>query len=214
MVGADGPRSTVRQVLGISLDRLGSLGEHVNIIVKADLDAVLGHRRFALHVIDHPETAGVFVRLGGGRWTYARQWHPERGESPEDSTPQRCVDLVRAAAGDPALDVQVLARLPFTMAADLAQAFRAGNGFLVGDAAHRMTPVGAVGMNTAIQGAHNLAGSWPGWRGASPGTGCWTATRPSADLPPSTTLAGRCSRAVPHRRTPSPPTSVPGTPRR
>jgi len=45
------------------------------------------------------------------------------------------------------------------MAADVARSFRAGNGFLVGDAAHRMTPAGALGMNTAIQAAHNL-----GWK--------------------------------------------------
>ena len=45
------------------------------------------------------------------------------------------------------------------MVAEVASTFRAGNGFLVGDAAHRMTPAGALGMNTAIQSAHNL-----GWK--------------------------------------------------
>jgi putative polyketide hydroxylase len=49
--------------------------------------------------------------------------------------------------------------MPFTMAAEVASSFRLGNGFLVGDAAHRMTPAGALGMNTAIQSAHNL-----GWK--------------------------------------------------
>ena len=45
------------------------------------------------------------------------------------------------------------------MVAEVACGFRVGNGFLVGDAAHRMTPAGALGMNTAIQSAHNL-----GWK--------------------------------------------------
>ncbi len=45
------------------------------------------------------------------------------------------------------------------MAAELAASYRRGPGFLVGDAAHRMTPVGGLGMNTAIHDGHEL-----GWR--------------------------------------------------
>lgn len=84
---------------------------------------------------------------------------PDNGESPADFTPDRCTDLIRTAIGDPEVDVRLLARMPFTMVAEVASTFRAGNGFLVGDAAHRMTPAGALDMNTAIQSAHNL-----GWK--------------------------------------------------
>src|SRR5215472_13245959 len=42
-------------------------------------------------------------------------------------------------------------------AAMLADRFRASRVYLVGDAAHRLSPARAMGMNTAIQGAHNLA---------------------------------------------------------
>ena len=49
--------------------------------------------------------------------------------------------------------------MAFVMGGHIADTFRAGRGFLVGDAAHRTTPVGTLGMNTAIQGAHNL-----GWK--------------------------------------------------
>lgn len=44
-------------------------------------------------------------------------------------------------------------------AAMLAERFQAGRVFLVGDAVHRLAPAGAMGMNTVIQGAHNL-----GWK--------------------------------------------------
>lgn len=158
-VGADGTRSSVRRALGIPLDRLGEIGEYVNTLFTASLDGLLGDRRFGLYFIQHPDAAGVIVRLGHDRWGYLRQWYPERGESPADFTPQRCVDLIRTAVGHPAVAVRLLARLPFTMAAEVARTFRVGNGFLVGDAAHRMTPVGGLGMNTAIQAAHNL-----GWK--------------------------------------------------
>jgi FAD binding domain-containing protein/aromatic ring hydroxylase-like protein len=120
---------------------------------------VIGDRRYGLYIVEHPDAGGVLLPVGDGRWCYSRQWYPERGESPADFTPSRCVELIRAAVGVDDLEVRVLARLPFVMAAELADAFRAGNGFLVGDAAHRMTPVGGVGMNTAIAAGHNL-----GWK--------------------------------------------------
>ena len=159
VVGADGPRGDVRRALGIGVTRLGMIGEYVNVIFRADLDPVIGERRYGLYAITHPDAGGVLLPVGDGRWCYARQWFPERGESPADLTPERCAELIRAAVGVPDLEVRVLARLPFTMAAELADSFRAGNGFLVGDAAHRMTPVGGVGMNTAIAAGHNL-----GWK--------------------------------------------------
>ena len=48
--------------------------------------------------------------------------------------------------------------------------WRVGSVFLAGDAAHRMTPAGGLGMNTAIQDVHNLcwklAAVLQGWAGA------------------------------------------------
>jgi putative polyketide hydroxylase len=159
VVGADGTRSVVRQALGIRMRRLGEAGEFVNTIFTANLDSVLGERRFGPYVITHPDAAGIIIRVSDNRWFYARQWFPERGQSPAEFTPQRCTELIRTAVGDPTVDVRLLTWMPFTMIAEIAASFRAGNGFLVGDAAHRMTPAGALGMNTAIQSAHNL-----GWK--------------------------------------------------
>jgi 2-polyprenyl-6-methoxyphenol hydroxylase-like FAD-dependent oxidoreductase len=159
VVGADGPRGDVRRALGIGHTRLGVLGEFVNVVFRADLDPIVAERRSVLHWIEHPDAEGMMLPTGPARWGYIRQWHPEHGEAAADLTPERCATLIRTAVGEPDLDLQIAARLPFTMAADLADTFRVGNGFLVGDAAHRMTPVGGHGLNTAVHAAHNL-----GWK--------------------------------------------------
>jgi putative polyketide hydroxylase len=159
VVGADGTRSAVRAALGIGVEYLGTMGEFAQVLFRADLDPVLGGRRHAIYAIEHPDASGLVLPLGPDRWGYARQWFPERGESPADLTPARWTELLRIATGLPELEPELLGHAAFTLAAELATAFRAGRGFLVGDAAHRTTPVGGVGMNTAVHDGHNL-----GWK--------------------------------------------------
>lgn len=159
VVGADGPRSRVRRALGIGVDHLGTIGEFAQVQFRADLREVLGPRCHGLYIVTHPDAEGVLLPVGRDRWAYAVQWYPDRGQSPADFTAARWTELLRTATGVPALRPEILDARPFTMAAELATAFRSGCGFLAGDAAHRMTPVGGVGMNTAIHDGHNL-----GWK--------------------------------------------------
>ena len=50
-----------------------------------------------------------------------------------------------------------LKMLGFAIGAQVAQQYRVGRIFLVGDAAHIVPPTGGLGANTGIQDAHNLA---------------------------------------------------------
>jgi len=159
VVGADGPRSTVRDALAIGLEHLGTLGEFIQVLFRADLHQVLGVPLHPIYFLSHPDAEGVFLPVGRDRWGYAVQWHAERGQSPADFTGARWTELLRIATGIGDLRPDIIGWLPFTMAAAVATAYRAGRGFLVGDAAHRMTPAGGVGMNTAIHDGHNL-----GWK--------------------------------------------------
>ncbi|MGH4025800.1 MAG: FAD-dependent oxidoreductase [Pseudonocardiaceae bacterium] len=160
VIGADGPRSTVRAALGIGVDDLGTIGEFVSVTFRADLTRRLPRIPCALNAVQAPGAAGLFVPTStDDRWIYARQWHPGDGEMLSDWTPERCTELVRTGTGLPDLDLQILAVMPFVMGGHVATAFRSGSAFLVGDAAHRTTPMGGIGMNTAIHGAHNL-----GWK--------------------------------------------------
>ncbi len=160
VIGADGPRSAVRAAVGIEIDDLGSIGEFMAVTVRAPLSELFADSPGAINFVQIPDAEGLLVPTGAGdRWIYAREWHPGSGEDPSAWTDERCVALVRAAAGVPDLAVDVLSVMPFTMGGHVARRFRAGRAFLVGDAAHRTTPVGGTGMNTAIHAAHNL-----GWK--------------------------------------------------
>lgn len=160
LIGADGPRSTVRAGLGIGVVDLGTIGDFIAVTFRADLTRRLPRPPSVLNAVEAAGAAGLFVPTSNDdRWIYGREWHPEHGESIADWTPQRCTELLRAGTGVPDLQPEILAVMPFVMGGQVATAFRAGRTFLVGDAAHRTTPVGGIGMNTAIHGAHNL-----GWK--------------------------------------------------
>jgi putative polyketide hydroxylase len=159
LVGADGPRSAVRNALGIGFDDLGTLGDFVAVIFRAALTARLPRVPGAINAVQTPAGSGLFVPTSNDdRWFYA-QARPAGPLVPADWTAERVVELLRAGSGLPDLAPQILSVQPFTMAGQVASALRAGPAFLVGDAAHRTTPMGGIGMNTAMHAAHNL-----GWK--------------------------------------------------
>lgn len=117
------------------------------------------------------------------RWVFGTGCDP-RHASPEDFTDDRVAELVRAAAGLPEVAVALRPQIPgtdlkvleFPIAAHIADSFRAGRVFLVGDAAHAWPPTGGLSANTGIQDATTWPASPPRWSRAPPGPGCWTPT--------------------------------------
>ena len=75
-----------------------------------------------------------------------------------DADDGELLDLLTTAIGAPTR-VVLEGRSAFSFAAQIAERYRHGRVFLIGDAAHRMTPRGGTGMNTAIQDGFDL-----GWR--------------------------------------------------
>ena len=145
VVGADGPRSVVREQLGLTLQGPDDLGEYHRIEFQADLSGLLGDRRFGLYVLTHPEATGVLTLRGpDGYWGFNREWH-EGEPRMIDETDDAVVALIQRALGDPSVPVTVERVSAFTFAAQIADRYRARHGFVVGDAAHRMTPRGGRG---------------------------------------------------------------------
>lgn len=158
LIAADGARSGIRDALGIGTTGPGALGNpNMSILFRADLGRYTRGRHFTTCDITGP-VRGMFVTVDGAEdWIFHTDYQPEQGESREGFTEEHCRTLVRAAVGDPLLDVEIRSRLPWRVRGLLADEFQAGRVFLVGDAAHAVPPQGAFGLNTGAADAHNLA---------------------------------------------------------
>ena len=159
LIGADGIKSTVRREVGIPASRSERLGKRLSVLFRAPLWDLVGEHRYAIYFLTGVAPAPVFVPAGlPDRWVFATEWD-EAGRRVEDLAHDELTSSIRAAAGVRDLDLRIdrVGLVPFGV--DLAERFRDGGVFLIGDAAHRVTPRGATGLNTAIRDGYDL-----GWK--------------------------------------------------
>jgi putative polyketide hydroxylase len=166
VIGADGARSIVRSALGIEMVGPGEIDTvSVSVVFSARLWDLVGERRYGLYPIVRPDISSVFVPSGAGdHWVFGiGEDLVGSMEAPE------LTRLIRTAAGVPDLQPRIHQIRTFKFAAEIAERFRSGSAFLIGDAAHRVTPRGGTGMNTAIADGYDLGWklSWvlKGWAG-------------------------------------------------
>ncbi|MGW2693790.1 FAD-dependent oxidoreductase [Streptomyces sp. NPDC001296] len=171
LLAADGPRSPVRERLGIRQSGAGDLFHRVSITFRSrKLREVVGEERFILCYITNPSGEGLLQPVDNKeQWVFQLPWFPERGQTVEHLTDDRCAEHIRTASGVRDLDVEITGKAPWRASERLADSYRDGRVFLIGDSAHEMPPTGAFGANTGIQDAHNLvwklAAVLRGWAG-------------------------------------------------
>jgi putative polyketide hydroxylase len=157
LIAADGADGAVRRQLGIALEGPQGIGHFVNVYFFADLDPWVAQRPAILYWVAHPEARGVFQPLDArGRWL-CQIAYDGRQETWDSYTPERCIEWIRIAVGDPKCEPEIRSIGTWTMNAAVAERLVHGRVILTGDAAHQLPPTGGFGVNTGIQGVHNLA---------------------------------------------------------
>ena len=163
LVAADGSRSAIRARLGVGVHHEQSMGSMVSIMFHAPGLLDLFHERHALMCFLANDTIGTGALTpypgSAARPDLFRldvSYDPD-AETTADYPAQRCVALARAAIGIPDYPVEITTVQTWEMITRVADRFQAGRVFLAGDAARAQPPAAALGGNTGIAEAHNLA---------------------------------------------------------
>ena len=152
LAGCDGARSRVREVLGAGFPG----GTYDHLFYVADVDAGGPPMNGELHIdIDDADFLGVFPLRETGK---ARLIGSVRDDVAKDHEHLEFEDVRGRAMQNLRIEVkQVNWFSTYRVHHRVAQQFRKGRAFLLGDAAHIHSPVGGQGMNTGIGDAVNLA---------------------------------------------------------
>jgi 2-polyprenyl-6-methoxyphenol hydroxylase-like FAD-dependent oxidoreductase len=155
VAACDGGASAIREALGIALHGRSAVSQQVGIFFRSKELRETNPKGDALfYFVVHPSLRGVIVAVDG------RELYTFHRVVPADFDPA-AMDaraLVRAALGRE-IGFDVLAVNPWRAHLRVAERYRAGRVFLVGDAAHQLIPTGGFGMNTGIGDACDL-----GWK--------------------------------------------------
>ncbi len=161
LVAADGPRSPMRERLGIEMTGRGVFSKAITIYFRADVEPLLRERNLSVVLVMNDTFAGFFRIEKPYRSGFLVVHSVGDPKNPVtdvwDLDEQRCVDLVHAGLGTDAVDVTIEDVMQWQAMADVAERFQDGRIFLAGDAAHLMPPYGGYGGNTGIHDAQNLA---------------------------------------------------------
>jgi 2,4-dichlorophenol 6-monooxygenase len=161
LIGADGGRSRVAEVIGLPMEgQMGRAGS-MNIIVDADLTKYVAHRPSVLYWVLQP--GAQIGGIGAGLVRMVRPWNEwliiwgydiEQGE--RKLSDDEAVSIVRNLVGDETLEVKVRSTSTWTVNEMYAGHYSSGRVFCMGDAVHRHPPTNGLGSNTSIQDAYNL----------------------------------------------------------
>ncbi len=153
VAGCDGARSAVRELNGIGFP--GAAYEHVFFVadveatgtmVPEELNVFLWRRRFHL----------FFPMRGKDHWRIVGIL-PDELAGREDLSFDEVLPTLRSEAGTGITVTHCTWFSTYRIHHRAAARFRDRRCFLLGDAAHIHSPVGAQGMNTGLQDAYNLA---------------------------------------------------------
>jgi len=157
LIAADGAHSRIRKQLNIEMDGPDNLGRFCNVYAEFDISKWTKDRPSIGFFFIDPKISNcsLFMAHGKNRWVVGMRFTAENKK--EDFSDEYCLEEIRRVLSLPDLNIKIINKNFWTMAAQVARQYSHRSVFLVGDAAHRLPPTGGLGMNTGIQDVHNLA---------------------------------------------------------
>jgi 2,4-dichlorophenol 6-monooxygenase len=166
LIGADGGK-TVGSIVGTKLEGTPELIDMVTVYFQADLSKYLQDDDSFTYWFTNPEgdpgswSTGVLGKLGPTRYDrHSEEWmfhFSFKSDDPARFKEGELVPRIKALLKIPEFNPKILGIGHWVVQGVLADRFRFGRVLLAGDAAHRHTPTTGLGLNSAIQDAHNLA---------------------------------------------------------
>jgi 2-polyprenyl-6-methoxyphenol hydroxylase-like FAD-dependent oxidoreductase len=160
LIGADGPRSAVRDAIGARMVGEGAFSRNYSIIFRApDLAARQIHERAIMYWMVNEDVPSLLGPMDErGLWFFMATKLP-RNVDPASLDP---VDLIRRGTGLNDLAIEIVGTDLWDAHRLVADQYQRGRVFLAGDACHLHPPFGGFGMNMGIGDAVDL-----GWKMAA-----------------------------------------------
>lgn len=165
LLACDGGRSTVRDRLGIPVEGTSLPVKYSLIDLEIDLDVANPRNYPYLAYFSDPREWMILVRHPHC-WRFLFPLAPESEEPSAEALRDKVLSFIGAAS-----DVRILGKVIYRVHHRVASGWRRGRVFLMGDAAHLITPMWALGVNTGLLDCSNLCWrlAWylRGWAGES-----------------------------------------------
>ncbi|WP_324197513.1 bifunctional 3-(3-hydroxy-phenyl)propionate/3-hydroxycinnamic acid hydroxylase [Nocardia abscessus] len=153
VLGCDGANSLIRAAIGARMRDLNF--EQRWLVIDVATTAELGAWE-GVHQVCDPVRAATYMRIGTTRHRWEFRLRPGEAAADYDGI-GRLHELIRPWTGDvPAEELQLIRVAEYTFRAQLADRWRAGRVFLLGDAAHLTPPFIGQGMGAGLRDAANL----------------------------------------------------------
>ncbi|OBI85476.1 bifunctional 3-(3-hydroxy-phenyl)propionate/3-hydroxycinnamic acid hydroxylase [Mycobacterium sp. 1245805.9] len=154
VLGCDGAKSIVRAEIGSAMRDLKFEQRWLVIDVASDSDL---HQWDGVHQVCDPVRAGTYMRIGPGRYRW--EFRLLDGESAEQfGTLESLRPVIASWIAEVADSEMTLLRVTeYTFRAQIADRWRRGNVFILGDAAHLTPPFIGQGLGAGMRDAANLA---------------------------------------------------------
>jgi len=157
LVGADGARSTIRKAIDVAFE--GFTYPERCMIVGTPYDFAADGYAYRNYIADPEEWYNLFKISWTGPPGVYRLVVPVRLDEPLDGRVLETAQRKLQRFNPRPHDYEIVIYDSYTVAQRVAATFRKGRVLLAGDSAHLNSPIGAMGMNSGIHDAVNLAGN-------------------------------------------------------